>query len=73
MSKNKTQFIINLVKLPNGYAYDSLDEPQLAPSKKKNPPKTKTKNSTSRISNNRILKELALDSQPPPEPLVSIQ
>jgi len=23
MKKNKSQFIINLVKLPNGYAFDS--------------------------------------------------
>ena len=65
MSKNKTQFIINLVKLPNGFAFDSLEECQVSVSKKKNAPKAKPKNSTSRTLNHRIARELALDLQPP--------
>lgn len=72
MSKNKTQFIINLVKLPNGFAFDSLEEAQISVSKKKSAPKPKSKNSTSRTLNHRIARELALDLQQPSEPIVSI-
>lgn len=63
MSHHNTQFIINLTKLPNGYAFLSLDEPHPSVTKKKSAPKSKPKNSTSRTFNHRIARELALDLQ----------
>lgn len=72
MSKNKTQFIINLIKLPHGFAFESLDQPQVSVSKKKNATKSNPKISTSRTLNHRIARELALDLQQPSEALPSI-
>lgn len=67
MSKNANPFIINLVKLPNGYSFESVQEPENVTSKKKNPPKDKSK------MVHRIVRELALDPQQPEEFLNPIQ
>lgn len=63
MSKNGSQFIINLVKLPSGYAFDSFQEAGIPANKKKAPPKDKTKNNANKT--HRIFRELALDPLQP--------
>lgn len=63
MSKNGSQFIINLVKLPNGYSFESFHQVDLAAAKKKSASKDKPKNTLNRA--HRIFRELALD--PPPK------
>lgn len=63
MSKNGSQFIINLAKLPNGYAFDSYQQTQNAANKKKSAPKDKPKNPPNRT--HRIFRQLALDNVQP--------
>jgi hypothetical protein len=59
MSKNGSQFIINLVKLPNGYTFDSFQEAGIVSNKKKAAPKDKSKNMPNKT--HRIFRELAID------------